>query len=387
MICNLKLLCFSYFLVYIEYKGGFIKKFFFLLTILFTYLPNNYPQNFWERTNAPYPGTDVISLCFDSSSFLFAGTNGAGIFGTSNNGETWIEKNNGMTANTIVALAVSAYNHIFAATNEGIFRSSDSGENWIQINNGLATLNIRCLAISPNHNIFAGSTDSGIFRSTDNGENWTQINSGLSNNDIYALADNSDVPVINMLDDFAHPCQILCDFQTIKEKKGGYDGLKLSFYGDSFNNVTYDLMRMCAMFGMKMDVACPDDVRYKPDQEVLAEIAEISAKTGAVVRVVHDAKEAAKDADILYADSWMSYGIPKEEEEERVKIFMPFQVNSEVMAAAKPDAIFMNCLPAMRGYEESAEVIDGPQSIVFDQAANRLHVQKAIILFLLGKMD
>ena len=134
-------------------------------------------------------------------------------------------------------------------------------------------------------------------------------------------------------------------------------------------------------------VGDPDDVRYKPDQEVLAEIADISAKTGAVVRVVHDAKEAAKDADILYADSWMSYGIPKEEEEERVKIFMPFQVNSEVMAAAKPDAIFMNCLPAMRGYEESAEVIDGPQSIVFDQAENRLHVQKAIILFLLGKMD
>ncbi|MHA1746239.1 MAG: ornithine carbamoyltransferase [Promethearchaeota archaeon] len=209
----------------------------------------------------------------------------------------------------------------------------------------------------------------------------------FSRNDIYALADNSDVPVINMLDDFAHPCQILCDFQTIKEKKGGYDDLKLSFYGDSFNNVTYDLMRMCAMFGMKMDVACPDDVRYKPDQEVLNEIAEISAKTGAVVRVVHDAKEAAKDADILYADSWMSYGIPKEEEEERVKIFMPFQVNSEVMTAAKPDAIFMNCLPAMRGYEETAEVIDGPQSIVFDQAENRLHVQKSIILFLLGKMD
>lgn len=205
--------------------------------------------------------------------------------------------------------------------------------------------------------------------------------------DIQDLAANSDVPVINMLDDFAHPCQILCDFQTIKEKKGNFDNLKLSFFGDSYNNVTYDLMRMCAIFGMNMDVACPNDPRYSPEKEVLEEIAEISKKTGSVIRVVHDAMEAAKDADILYADSWMSYGIPKEEEDERVKLFMPFQVNAKVMANAKSEAIFMNCLPAKRGYEETAEIIDGPQSIVFDQAENRLHVQKAIILFLLGIMD
>jgi len=205
--------------------------------------------------------------------------------------------------------------------------------------------------------------------------------------DIQDIAKSSDVPVINMLDDFAHPCQILCDFQTIKEKKGSFNNLKLSFFGDSYNNVTYDLMRMCAMFGMNMDVACPSDPSYSPEKEVLEEIAEIPKKTGSVIRVVHDAMEAAKDADILYADSWMSYGIPKEEEDERVRLFMPFQVNSEVMANAKSDAIFMNCLPAKRGYEETAEVIDGPQSIVFDQAENRLHVQKTIILFLLGIMD
>ncbi|MHA1854854.1 MAG: ornithine carbamoyltransferase [Promethearchaeota archaeon] len=205
--------------------------------------------------------------------------------------------------------------------------------------------------------------------------------------DIQDIAANSDVPTINMLDDFAHPCQMMGDFQTIKEKKGSFDNLKLSFFGDSYNNVTYDLMRICAMFGMKMDVACPDDPRYSPEQVVLDEVAEISKKTGAVVRVVHDAKEAAKDADILYADSWMSYGIPKDEEEERVRIFMPYQVNAEIMATAKKEALFMNCLPAKRGYEETAEVIDGPQSIVFDQAENRLHAQKAIILFLLGKMD
>ncbi len=205
--------------------------------------------------------------------------------------------------------------------------------------------------------------------------------------EIQDIANNSDVPVINMLDDFAHPCQIMCDFQTIKEKKGGFDNLKMSFYGDCYNNVTYDLMRMCAMFGMDMDVACPDDPSFSPEQKVIAECEEIAKNTGSKIRVIHDALEAAKDADILYADSWMSYGIPKDEEEARVKTFMPFQVNAKVMAAAKPDAIFMNCLPAKRGYEESAEVIDGPQSIVFDQAENRLHAQKAIMLFLLGIMD
>ena len=205
--------------------------------------------------------------------------------------------------------------------------------------------------------------------------------------EIQDIAANSDVPVINMLDDFAHPCQIMCDFQTIKEKKGGFDNLKMSFYGDCYNNVTYDLMRMCAMFGMDLDVACPNDPKFAPEQEVIDECKEIAKKTGAKIRVVHDAKEAAKDSDILYADSWMSYGIPKDEEDARVKTFMPYQVNAEVMAAAKSDAIFMNCLPAKRGYEESAEVIDGPQSIVFDQAENRLHAQKAIMLFLLGIMD
>ncbi|TFH30229.1 MAG: ornithine carbamoyltransferase [Promethearchaeota archaeon] len=205
--------------------------------------------------------------------------------------------------------------------------------------------------------------------------------------EIWKMAENADVPVINMLDDFAHPCQILCDFQTIKEEKGSFDGLKLSFYGDCENNVTYDLMRMAAMFGMNMDVVCPSDPIYAPVQEVIDECAEISQKTGAVIRVVHDVMEGAKDADILYADSWMSYGVPKEEEEKRVKDLMPYQINMDVLKAAKSDTIFMNCLPAKRGYEESAEVIDGPQSIVFDQAENRLHVQKAIILFLLGLMD
>ncbi len=203
--------------------------------------------------------------------------------------------------------------------------------------------------------------------------------------DIWDLAQYADVPVINMLDDFAHPCQMIGDFLTIKEKKERLEDLKIAYFGDAYNNVTYDLMRIAAMFGLKLDVACPEGTAYTPEQIVLEEVAQISKKTGAKVNVVHNAFDAAKDSDIIYTDSWMSYGIPVEEEDDRRKIFMPYQVSLKIMKAAKPDAIFMNCLPAKRGYEQTAEVIDGSQSIVFDQAENRLHGQKAIMLFLREK--
>lgn len=204
--------------------------------------------------------------------------------------------------------------------------------------------------------------------------------------DLRGLAEHSEVPVINMLDDFAHPCQIMADFQTIKEKKGKLSGLKLSYFGDAHNNVTYDLMRMVAMFGLRMDVACPKGESYSPEPEVLDEVERISDETGAEVRIVHKAEEAASESDVIYTDSWMSYGIPKEKEDERKNVFMPYQVDYELLKEAKDDVIFMNCLPAKRGYEQTADVIDGEHSIVFDQAENRLHAQKAIMLFLLGQL-
>lgn len=203
--------------------------------------------------------------------------------------------------------------------------------------------------------------------------------------DIWDLAQYADVPVINMLDDFAHPCQMIGDFLTIKEKRERLKDLKIAYFGDAYNNVTYDLMRIAAIFGLKLDVACPEGATYTPEQIVLEEVAQISKETGAEVNIVHNAFDAAKDSDIIYTDSWMSYGIPVEEEDYRKKIFMPYQVSLKIMKAAKPDAIFMNCLPAKRGYEQTAEVIDGSQSIVFDQAENRLHGQKAIMLFLREK--
>ncbi len=202
--------------------------------------------------------------------------------------------------------------------------------------------------------------------------------------DLKEFARYSDVPVINMLDDFAHPCQVLGDFQTIREKKGRLDGIKIAYFGDARNNVTYDLMRLVGIFGLRIDVACPANPEFRPEKEVLEEVKSLASQSGATFRIINDPMDAAKDSDIIYTDSWMSYGISEDLEEKRKKILMPFQVNSKIMANAKKDALFMHCLPAKRGHEQTADVIDGPQSIVFDQAENRLHVQKAIMLFLLG---
>ncbi len=204
--------------------------------------------------------------------------------------------------------------------------------------------------------------------------------------DTKELARHSAVPVIDALSDMHHPCQIIADLQTIYEKKGRLKGLKLCYLGDGENNVTYSLMHGCAAVGMDISVGCPEGGEFRPKDSVMNEALAIAQKTGSRVVVVHDAAESVKDADIVYTDSWMSYHIPKEKEQERLNIFRPFRVTAEIMAKAKPDAIFMNCLPAQRGAEQTAEVIDGPQSVVFDQAENRLHAQKAIMLLLLNKI-
>jgi ornithine carbamoyltransferase len=204
--------------------------------------------------------------------------------------------------------------------------------------------------------------------------------------DLVKLSEHSTIPVINALDDFAHPCQILCDFQTIKEKKGDLNPRKMTYFGDCHNNVTYDLMRLSALLGWEMAVCGPEGSEYEPEQAVLDEIAKISETSKANIYVSHDAQAAAKDADVIYTDSWMSYGIPEKEEQKRVETFKPYQVTTELVNLAQDDVIFMNCLPAKRGYEQAADVIDGSKSIVFDQAENRLHIQKAIMLFLLDKL-
>lgn len=202
--------------------------------------------------------------------------------------------------------------------------------------------------------------------------------------DLLEMAEYATVPVINALTDDSHPCQILADLQAIEEKKGRLAGLKMAYLGDGFNNVTHSLMFGGTKLGMHVSVGSPAGADYSPRPDVVADCSAFAAASGGSVFVTDDPVEAIRDADVVYTDSWMSYHIPKDQEEQRIAKFMPYQVNSALMAHAKPDAVFMNCLPAIRGCEQTAEVIDGPQSIVFDEAENRLHAQKAVILTLCG---
>lgn len=198
--------------------------------------------------------------------------------------------------------------------------------------------------------------------------------------DVEELAACGNIPVINGLTDSQHPCQVLADLQTIKEYKGKHKGLKLAYVGDG-NNVANSLMIGCAKVGMNISVATPEGFECDAQSVKLAK--EAAAETGAIVVNGYDPNEAVKDADVVYTDTWVSMGM-ESEKEKRVKIFMPYQVNKQLMQKAKDDAIFMHCLPAYRDYEVTADVIDGPQSVVFDEAENRLHAQKAVLVKLMG---
>jgi len=198
--------------------------------------------------------------------------------------------------------------------------------------------------------------------------------------DVEELAAYGTIPIINGLTDSQHPCQVLADLQTIKEYKGKFKGLKLGYVGDG-NNVANSLLIGCAKVGMDITVATPKG--YECDEKSVELAKEAAAQTGATIITCHDPIEAVKDADVVYTDTWISMGM-ESEKEERLKVFLPYQVNKELMQKAKEDAIFMHCLPAYRGFEVTADVIDGPQSVVFDEAENRLHAQKAVLVKLMG---
>lgn len=195
------------------------------------------------------------------------------------------------------------------------------------------------------------------------------------------LARSARIPVINALTDLLHPCQAMADFLTLKEKKGDVRGLKLAYVGDG-NNVCHSLLFAAAKSGTHAAVATPRG--YEPHQDILEKALHDGAETGFRVDIHTDPAEAVRGADAVYTDVWASMG-QEGEKERRAALFRPYQVNAALMAKAKPGALFMHCLPAHRGEEVTDEVIDSPQSVVFDQAENRLHVQKAIMLLLLEK--
>jgi len=197
---------------------------------------------------------------------------------------------------------------------------------------------------------------------------------------VTGLAEFASIPIINGLSDLEHPCQALADLLTVWEQKGRFEGLKFTFVGDG-NNVCHSLMLLCATLGVDFWVACPEG--YAPLKTVEQQARMMAQKGGAGIHIVQDPVEGVRDADVIYTDVWASMG-QEEEAAARKKVFQPYQVNAALVAHGRPDVIVEHCLPAHRGEEITDEVIDGPHAVVLDEAENRLHAQKALIVELLG---
>ncbi|HPZ43959.1 MAG TPA: ornithine carbamoyltransferase [Bacillota bacterium] len=201
----------------------------------------------------------------------------------------------------------------------------------------------------------------------------------FAHDDVVELAEYASIPVINGLTDLLHPCQALADLLTIKEKKGQLSGLKLAFVGDG-NNVCHSLMFGCAKVGIDVAVVTPKG--YEPKEEIISLAKQDALKHGVSINITNDPVEAVKDADVVVTDVWASMG-QEAEQAQRAQDFAPYQVNDKLVSHARPDYIFLHCLPAHRGEEVVEDIIDGPNSVVWDEAENRLHTQKALLAMLL----
>jgi ornithine carbamoyltransferase len=194
------------------------------------------------------------------------------------------------------------------------------------------------------------------------------------------MAAGTTVPVVNALSDEFHPCQLLADLLTIREHKGSLAGLTVAFVGDGSSNMAHSYLLACAVAGMHVRIAAP--AGYQPDPAIVRDADEISVETGGSVAVTEDAALAVDGADVVVTDTWVSMG-QEDQKAQRVADFGAYQVDAALMAQADAAAIFLHCLPAYRGYEVSADVIDGKQSVIWDEAENRLHAQKALLTWLL----
>ena len=201
----------------------------------------------------------------------------------------------------------------------------------------------------------------------------------IEHDDVVELAEYSDVPVISGLTNLEHPCQALADMLTIKEHFGSFENKKICFVGDG-NNVCNSLLLVAPLLGMDMSVACPKG--YEPNENIIKTAQEYAKENNTEIIISDDLNVALDNVDVVYTDVWVSMG-DEAEKVQRLKDLSPYQVSAELMDLANDDAIFMHCLPAIRGQEVSAEVIDGPQSVIYDQAENRLHAQKGILYYFL----
>lgn len=199
----------------------------------------------------------------------------------------------------------------------------------------------------------------------------------IKHSDVEELAKYSDVPVISGLTDFEHPCQALADMLTVKEHLGDWKGKKICFVGDG-NNVCNSLLLIAPLLGMDMSVACPKG--YEPSENILKTANEYASENDTEITITEDIGIALQNVDVVYTDVWVSMG-DEAEKNKRENDFAPFQVNADLMSLANEGAIFMHCLPAIRGQEVTADVIDGPQSVIYDEAENRMHAQKAVLYY------
>lgn len=202
-----------------------------------------------------------------------------------------------------------------------------------------------------------------------------------SHEHIKLLAQYASVPIVNGLSDLSHPCQILSDIYTIWKKKERVVGINIAYVGDGSNNIAHSLLLGGAIISMNITIATPKG--FLPDHQIITNAQGLAKLSGSQIKLVEDPSEAVVDADIIYTDVWTSMG-QEDEAELRERVFQPYQVNQKLVDLAKDDCLIMHCLPAYRGKEITDEVIDGPRSIIFEQAENRLHVQKGILVFLLA---
>ena len=203
----------------------------------------------------------------------------------------------------------------------------------------------------------------------------------FSHQDVMDLAQHASVPIINGLSDLFHPCQALADIFTVQERFKNLDKITLAYIGDG-NNVCHSLMLACAKVGIRMNIATPKG--YEPKDEVTTVAKKAANETGAKIKLMNSPVDAVKGASVIYSDVWVSMG-QEEESAKRFRDFQGFQINGDLAKLANEDYIFMHCLPAHRGQEVTEEIIDGPHSVIFDQAENRLHIQKSILVFLIKK--
>lgn len=201
----------------------------------------------------------------------------------------------------------------------------------------------------------------------------------IKHSDVEELARHADVPVINGLTDLEHPCQALADMLTIKEHLGDWEGRKICFVGDG-NNVSNSLLLIAPLLGMDMSLACPKG--YEPKESIIKTAKEYASENGTEIIITDDIGVALENVDAVFTDVWVSMGDEAEKAQREID-FAPFQVNKDLMSLANDGAIFMHCLPAIRGQEVTAEVIDGPQSVIYDEAENRMHAQKAVLYYYL----